>query len=221
VRAAAQAYGADSVDPNRFMPKRARLPCLILALTLGLTPTLAACGGESGVEVSRDAFEYSLPAGWIDESDRAGEVGPEFGLDPAAVCSIAAMDSASPSTLVFVVLTPPGLEDLSLEQFARATVREVRRAYSERAGAVAGGTPPAALPGPDLPGQLTRTEVGGVPAMQFDYSSASSSGHSGTVRNVTVVHDGDPYLLRFVSVTPNFDADVESLDDILDSWRWD
>ena len=180
----------------------------------------AGCGNGTGAEDSGGAFEYALPSGWIDESDRAGEVGPEFGLEPAAVRSLAAMDSASPFTLVFVVLSPPGLRDPSLEQFARATVREVRRAYSERVAAVAGGTPAAAVPGPGLPGRLTRTEVGGMPAMQFDYTSASSTGHSGRVRNVAVVHDGDPYLLRFVSVTPNFDAGLEALEDILDSWRW-
>jgi hypothetical protein len=197
----------------------ARAP--LLALAVGLALALSACGQGPGARDSRGAFAYSLPAGWIDESDRAGEFGPEFGLDPAAVRSIAAMKSASPFTLVFVVLSPPGLSDLSLEQFARATVREVRRAHSERAVAVAGGAPPAAVPGPDLPGRLTRTEVGGVPAIQFDYENASSSGHSGRVRNVALVHGGDHYLLRFVSVAPGSDADRDAFEDILASWRWD
>jgi hypothetical protein len=97
----------------------------------------------------------------------------------------------------------------------------VRRAHSERAVAVAGGAPPAAVPGPDLPGRLTRTEVGGVPAIQFDYENASSSGHSGRVRNVALVHGGDHYLLRFVSVAPGSDADRDAFEDILASWRWD
>ncbi|HEY1237614.1 MAG TPA: hypothetical protein VGE91_04705 [Solirubrobacterales bacterium] len=191
-----------------------------LALAVGLTAVAAGCSSASGAQDSGGAFDYTLPGGWKDESDRAAEVGPEFGLQPAAVRSIAAMDSASPFTVVFVVITPPGLGDLNLDQFAHATVREVQRASTARASAVAGGTPPTAVPGPSSPGRLTRTEVAGVPAMQFDYESASSSGNSGRVRNIAVVHDGTPYLLRFVSVTPNFDTDIEDLEEILESWQW-
>jgi hypothetical protein len=202
------------------MAKHQYLLLPFLALSVGLTLVAAGCSSASGAQDSGGAFGYTLPAGWKDESDRAGVVGPEFGLEPAAVHSIAAMDSASPFTLVFVVITPPGLGDLNLDQFARATLREVQRASTARASAVAGGTPPAAVPGPSAPGRLTRTEVDGVPAMQFDYESASSSGNSGRVRNIAVVHDGDPYLLRFVSVTPNFDTDVEDLEEILESWQW-
>jgi hypothetical protein len=202
------------------MAKHPYLLLPFLALAVALTAVAAGCSDASGARDSGGAFEYSLPAGWRDESDRAAEIGPEFGLEPAAVRSIAAMDSASPFTVVFVVITPPGLGGSTLDQLARATVREVRRASAARAGAVAGGTPPAAVPGPGLPGRLTRTEVGGVPAMQFDYESASSSGNSGTVRNVAVVHDGTPYLLRFVSVAPNFDTDADDLEEILESWQW-
>jgi hypothetical protein len=201
------------------LKKDARFSSLIMALAVGLTLFLAACSGNS-VEDSGQAFEYTLPAGWTDESDRAEEVGPPFGLDPASVRSIASMDSASPFSSVFVAITPPGLGDLTLDQFARATVGEVQLAYSKRASALAGGTLAAAAPGPSLPGRLTRTEVGGAPAMQFDYASGSSSGSSGNVRNVAVLHDGSPYLLRFVSVAPNSDADLDAFEEILDSWRW-
>jgi hypothetical protein len=202
--------------------QRARPSSLIAALVVGLTLVLGGCSNGSSVEDSADAFEYSLPAGWKDEGGRAGEVSLQFALDPAAVRSIAAMDSRSPFTSMFVVVTPPGLGDLRLGQFARTTVREVRRAYAERANAVASGTPPVGAPGPSLPGRLTRTEVGGVPGMEFDYASAASNGSSGKVRNVAVVHDGSPYLLRFVSMGAEADAgaDREAFDEILDSWQW-
>jgi hypothetical protein len=208
---------ADLID-SRFTSKHS----LVLALAVALALFLPACSDDSGVEDSGQTFKYMLPAGWSDESDRAEEVGPPFGLSPASVRSIASSDPALPFTSsVFVVLTPAGLGDLSLEEFGRATVREVRLAYSERAGAVAGGTPPAAVPGPSLPGRQTRTEVGDEPALQFDYASASASGSSGKIRNVAVVHDGSPYLLRFVAAEPNFDTDLEAFEEILDSWRWD
>lgn len=204
------------------MPKQAPLTSLIAALALGLTLLFGGCGDDSGVEDSGKAFEYSLPGGWKDEGGRAAEVGVQFALDPAAVRSIAAVDSPSPLTSMFVVVTPPGLGDLNLEQFARTSVREVRRAYAERAAAVASGTPPVSVPGPSLPGRLTRTEIGGAPGMEFDYASSTSSGTSGKVRNVAVVHDGSPYLLRFVSVGPEADAgaDREAFDEILGSWQW-
>jgi hypothetical protein len=195
---------------------------LVLGLAVALTLFLAACSSDTEVEDSGQAFEYMLPAGWSDESDRAEKVGPPFGLSPASVRSIASSDPALPYTSsVFVVLTPPGLDHLSLDEFAHATVREVRLAYAERVAAVAGGTPPAAVPGPSRPGRQTSTEVGNEPALQFDYASAAASGSSGTVRNVAVVHEGSPYLLRFVSAAPNFDTDVEAFEEILDSWRWD
>jgi hypothetical protein len=203
--------------------ERARPSSLIAALAVGLTLVFGGCSNGSSVEDSADAFEYTLPAGWKDEGGRAGEVSLQFALDPAAVRSIAAVESTSPFASMFVVVTPPGLGDLSLEQFARTSVREVRRAYAERADAVASGTPSVAVAGPSLPGRLTRTEVGGVAGMEFDYASATSNGSAGKVRNVAVVHDGGPYLLRFVSVTADadIDADREAFDEILDSRRWE
>jgi hypothetical protein len=204
------------------MSKRAHFPSLVLALAVALALFLAACSEDSGVEDSGRAFKYMLPNGWSDESDHAKEVGPPFGLSPASIRSIASSDPALPySASVFVVLTPPGLDHLNVDEFARATVREVRLAYAERVSAVAGGTAPAAVPGPSRPGRQTQTEVGDEPALQFDYASASASGSSGKVRNVAVVHDGSPYLLRFVAAEPNFDTDLEAFEEILDSWRWE
>ena len=183
-------------------------------LAASLLAAGAGCGGEDdepdgGGVVAGNGYQYTLPDGWIDASTLTGPAAEQLGLGGDAIDSLSTDDpEAEFATNVNVATGPaPGVTLKQLTAQALLTIRD----------------PQVLPPGVEFTSEPTRperTELAGSPAQQFEYEG-NFMGNEGELRQLMTLHGGQAFAVTFASPAGEFEADVESFDQVTDSWQWD
>ena len=152
---------------------------------------VAGCGG--GQAATSNGFSAEPPGGWADETDNAET---RTGSDFEAVYEGTAVQGIAPILTVTRVKAAPGR---TVEAAARTARIAVDRRFEEAD-----------------PTQPVEVELGGEPALQFDYGSAEKR-----ARYVTARHGSHLYAVTVQAGADDFQHALAVMRDYLESWRWD
>jgi hypothetical protein len=196
-----------------------RLASAIAALACAIA--IAACGDDEGGPISGSGYEFDLPSGWHDASDQAGDLSEQIGSDIPAGDQGTQYDSVALdkpvdgfASNVNVIVQGSLASSVDSRKLAQSSWRvflnpELSAQYLPRSLDVVGG-----------PTMIKQIDVGGETGYYFDVDT-ESAGRRLTQRFVTVVRDGSGYATTFSALGDSFDSELDELESIFDSWRWD
>jgi hypothetical protein len=175
----------------------------VLAAALSL---LGGCGGDDAGEVAKgDGYEVTVPDGWEDKSDLREDVEVE-GFTPDVLLVGDREDGVT--TNVNILRTPSAGYSLDKQ------VRLERQLL--RAGRLP-GSDAEPRPAQDL-SAVERITLGGEPARAYDFRLGEDELLD--LRQVVAVHDGRVYVTTLTTAPNGLEDELDSLEAILDSWRW-
>jgi hypothetical protein len=188
--------------------------CVALAATAG------GCGDdddEDQARVTGKGYSYAVPDGWRDISEEAPDVpGVEVaGITPdTAVIGEREDGFATNVNVIREGGLPPGV---SSSQYADITIAVLR-------DPAASGFPPEFVEAIERiqPREISEprdTELGGEPAVAWDYTS-TQQGEDLRIRQVASVVDDAGYTVTLTSRPDQEEEGVEVFDELVDSWRW-
>jgi hypothetical protein len=186
-----------------------------LAAVLALA-ALAGCGGDDAEDpVDGSGYTYSVPDGWEDASDRAGEELEIGGFRPDTLVIGESEDDFA--TNVNVIRENGVPRAVTASQYAEVSLAGLR-------DPVAAGLPPEVAQtveelNPRQISQPRDAELGGEEAASWDYTS-TQDGRDVRVRQVATVMAGAGYTVTLTTLPDRFDEANEALDEVVESWDW-
>lgn len=194
--------------------------CLLTVAALALV--VAACGDDEtgGGTVDGTGYSFTMPEDWEDAGDLGEELSDEvderlptdLGAAYDAVVVAPPVNGFSPN--INVVAEPSIASDFGSKAYSEAAVqllsnpKAIDRLFPEDFEVVEG------------PSDLERVEVDGAAAYSSDYVTETLARRL-EQRLVGVVHDGTAYTVTFTALEEGFESEVQALDELLSSWRWE
>jgi hypothetical protein len=188
-----------------------------LALLLALAALAAAGCGGGDEPVEGEGYTYSVPDGWEDESDDAGDEIDIAGMGPDSLVMGEVEDGFAPDVNVIREGRLPS--GVTIDQYAEVSLAGLQ-------DPAAAGLPQELV---DIVDQLDPhdfseprdSELDGEEAVVWDFSGKSRDGGPTRVRQVTAVHDDYAYTLTLTVRPERFDEETGALDEVIDSWEWE
>jgi hypothetical protein len=194
---------------------------LLAVACLALLPAAAGCGDDDD-DQDRDrivgkGYTYALPDGWRDISEETPDL-PALevaGIRPdTAVVGEPEEGFATNVNVIREGGLPPGI---STSQYAEISIAVLR-------DPAASGFPPEFVEAIERiqPRRISAprdTELGGEPAVAWDYDS-TQEGRELRIRQVASVVDDAGYTVTLTSLPEQEEEGVDVFDGLIDSWRW-
>jgi hypothetical protein len=188
---------------------------------LALVLAALAVGGCDSAEEDSDpvdgtGYSYSVPEGWDDVSDQAGDQIEVARFSPDTLVVGAREDDFT--TNVNVVREGGVPEAVTPEEYAEVSLASLR-------DPAAAGLPPelAAEVGRLNPTRISRPgeiELDGQEAVAWTYRSIQN-GRRVRVRQVATVMDGAGYTVTLTAVPAGYEDGAAGLEQVIESWRWE
>jgi hypothetical protein len=191
-----------------------RLPALLAVAVL----VVAGCGGDDEDPVEGTGYTYSVPDGWEEASDRAGDE-PALQLGALRPDSVVIGESEDDfATNVNVVREGGVPKRVTAAQYAQVSLATLRNP-------AAAGLPPEIAEAverlrPTQVSEPREAELDGEEAFEWGYRTAQGD-RAVRVRQVATVMGSAGYTLTLTAMPDRFEQGNEALDEVVESWSWD
>lgn len=180
---------------------------------VALIPLAGGCGPDEEEATATDAYDVTLPAGWIDET----------GDPPVAFQQLARENETDLLNFFSIEEGSSGAVGVLVVRDPSAT--DPRETLEELTNASAPPEPPPGVEGLDLPtysySSVERIDLDGAEAFATGARITEDGGPGGIEQYVFAQHEGTGYGVIFTGIPPAAATrHLVEFEDFLESWEW-